>query len=97
MDDTAWKLLAGLFGAIVGAVIAAVINLIAATKKVQEVELRYRYKLHENYPENARKYIENVYVTINIALTELSDSYKKFRPHINLDDSTAPKNVFIRP
>jgi hypothetical protein len=60
---------------------------------VQEVELSYRYKLHENYLENARKYIANVYVAINIALTELSDSYKKFRPHINLDESTAPEEV----
>src|ERR1700709_1079621 len=82
MDDGTLKLLIGLVGAAVGALAAAVANMYAANRKIKEIELSYNYKLQDGYLENARKFTGEVYVPINILLTQLSNAYNGFRSRV---------------
>ncbi|GAA0447849.1 hypothetical protein Ade02nite_60380 [Paractinoplanes deccanensis] len=67
--------------AVLGAAVTATASVIAANRKVREIEVAYRQKLRESYLENARKYTESVYVPIAVALTKLTGAFDQYRVH----------------
>ncbi|MBC7578240.1 MAG: hypothetical protein H7312_12920 [Tardiphaga sp.] len=98
MDENLIKAFLAIAGAIIGAIIAALTNAYAANQKIKEIEIGYRFKLRDGYLENARKMSEQVYLPINILLTNLSMAYDKLRLRINFDDNTVPvgsQNAFL--
>lgn len=58
---------------------AAMATVLAANKKVREVEIVYEQKIRESYLENARSYTQAVYVPIAVELTKLRSAFDKFR------------------
>lgn len=98
MDETIIKLLLGFAGAVVGALGAAAATMYASSRKIKEIELAYSYKLQDGYLENARKLTGEVYVPINILLTDLSKAYDTFRARVDFDSKTVPggsHNFFV--
>jgi hypothetical protein len=75
-------------GVLVGTVITAVGTAYSTKKKIQEIELTYGQKLQDVYLENARNYMEGVYLPLHLALAELSKSYETFRASVDFDAKT---------
>jgi hypothetical protein len=90
-DDYWTKVLVSVIAACLGAIVVGVVNAYASRQKIKEVELQYKFKLRDGYLENARKLTEQVYIPINIALTDLYNSYEKFIVSANTDDDTIEK------
>ena len=87
MEATTIAGLIGAGGAALGAVVTAVASAYAAGRKLKEIELEYRHKIdeteranlqkrQENYLKNAKKVEAEVYLPINLLLTELSTTTK---------------------
>lgn len=91
MDDTIIKLLIGFAAAVTGALLTAAATMYAANRKIKEIELAYSYKLQDGYLENARKLTGEVYIPINILLTDLSKAYDTFRARVDFDSETVPE------
>jgi hypothetical protein len=94
MDETTVKLIIGFAGALAGALAAAAANMYAANRKIKEIELAYIYKLQDGYLENARKLTGEVYVPINILLTNLSNAYDSFRARVDFESNTVPEGSY---
>jgi hypothetical protein len=77
-------------GAVLGVVITVSGTIYAAKKKTEEVWLVYEQRLQDRYLENARAYLESVYIPLHLALAHLTRSYRVFRSHINFDAQEAP-------
>ncbi|WP_147265162.1 hypothetical protein [Micromonospora sp. LHW51205] len=75
--------------AVAGAIAAAAATVLAANKRVREVEIGYLQKIQESYLENARAYTQGVYVPIAIQLTKLSTAFDKFRVDASIDSIDA--------
>lgn len=91
MDDNLLKALLAVASAIAGATIAGFANAYAANRRIEEIQIQHAHKLKENYLENARKMSEQVYIPINIILSELSMAYDTFRLKVDYDNETAPQ------
>ncbi|MFG1881984.1 hypothetical protein [Micromonospora sp. NPDC049102] len=70
---------------ILGAAATAIATIIAANKKVREVEITYLQRLQESYLENARAYTNSIYVPIAIAMTRLLSAFDQFRLNRDAD------------
>lgn len=77
-------------GAVVGVVFTVSGTIYAAKKKVQEIEVVYEQRLQDRYLDNARAYLESVYMPLHLALAKLTGSYRTFRSHIDFDAQEAP-------
>lgn len=69
-------------GIVLGATATGVASVIAANRKVREVELVYMQRLRENYLENARAYTQGIYMPLATSLTRLSASSAKFQSEL---------------
>lgn len=76
-------------GVVVGALLAAVGAIYAAKKKTQEVEAAYVQRLRDSYLENARSYLNSVYLPVHLALAQLVMEYRKFRAHVEFKTGVA--------
>jgi hypothetical protein len=70
-------------GVVLGAVLAALGAIYAAKKKAQEVELTYAQRLQDSYLENARLYLNSIYLPVHLALARLVTEYRTFRVHVD--------------
>ncbi len=90
--SSAWTVaLIAALGAVVGVVITVSGTIYAAKKKTEEIELVYVQRLRDRYLDNARAYLESIYVPLHLALAHLTASYRTFRSHINFDAQEAPR------
>lgn len=71
-------------GVVLGATATGVASVIAANRKVREVELVYMQRLRENYLENARAYTQSIYMPLATSLTLLAASFAKFQSELAL-------------
>jgi len=98
MDEGLLKFLIGAAGAIGGAIVAAIANMYAANRKIKEIELAYSFKMRDGYLENARKLTAEVYIPINVFLTQLTNAYDTFRARIDFEKNEVPdgsRNFFL--
>lgn len=65
--------------AIAASSLAAIAAYYSARLKSKEIEITYEQRLKDTYLQNARQYINGVYVPINIALRNLSDHFRIFQ------------------
>ena len=90
LDDNMLKLLIGIGSAAIAAILTQLATAYSANRRIKEVELVYQQKLRDSYLENARKVTGEVYLPISIALTQLSNSYAKFKISIDFEAETSP-------
>src|ERR1700693_4193528 len=77
-DDNWVRALVTIAAATVGAIFASMASAYSARQKIREVELAYLYKLRDGYLDNARKVTGEVYIPVNVAITNLFKGYEKF-------------------
>lgn len=88
-SSPAWAVaLIAALGALFGVIITVAGTVYAAKKKVKEVELTYRQKLQDTYLQNARSYLESVYLPLHVAVSKLAVSYEAFRAYIDFNART---------
>ena len=64
--------------AVVGVVVTLLGTVYAANKRVAEVRETYRQRLQDVYLENARTYLNSVYLPLHLALAGLVVAYRRF-------------------
>ncbi|MFE1994120.1 hypothetical protein [Streptomyces parvulus] len=85
-SSSAWAVaLIAALGTLFGVVVTVVGSIYAANKKVKELELTYQQKLQEAYLQNARAYLESVYLPLHVAVSKLAAAYEAFRAYIDFD------------
>jgi hypothetical protein len=77
-------------GVVLGAAATGFATVVAANRKVREVELAFLQRLQENYLENARAYTQGVYMPIATALTRLSAEFGKYQSELEASNESAP-------
>jgi hypothetical protein len=77
-------------GIVIGAVATGIFAVVAADRKVREIEVTYQQKLHENYLDNARAYTRSVYMPLATALTKLSAAFERYRAELQSLRDPAP-------
>jgi hypothetical protein len=80
-------------GVVVTAVAAAIATAYTANKKVREVELSYAQRLQDSYLNNAREYLQSVYLPLHLAVTDLVEAHRDFRAHADRAAGTAPDDA----
>jgi len=75
---------------LVGILVAIIGNLFVVRAKVREVDLLYRQKLADSYLATARTYTREIYVPLNVLLSQLADAYLELREHIDFENATVP-------
>lgn len=76
-------------GVVVTAVAAAIATAYTANKNVREVELSYAQRLPDSYLNNAREYLQSVYLPVHLAVTDLIEAHRDFRAHADRAAGTA--------
>lgn len=77
-------------GIVLGAVATGIFSIVAAGRKVREIEVTYQQRLQENYLENARVYTRSVYMPLATALTKLSAAFQEYRSELEELQDTIP-------
>ncbi|MEA2839651.1 MAG: hypothetical protein QOF41_981 [Methylobacteriaceae bacterium] len=90
MDETWVKIVVGIGAGIVGALLAAGANALAAHLRIREVKLTYEQQLRSGYLENARKVSEEVYIPLAVATSKLWNSYDNLRSKIDFEVEAWP-------
>ncbi|MFI5915601.1 hypothetical protein [Dactylosporangium sp. NPDC051541] len=80
-------------GVVLGAVASATAVVVAANRKVRELEVTYRQKLQDNYLENARAYTNSVYVPLATSVTKLAAEYERLRTKAPEDDDAVVRTA----
>jgi len=94
LDDTTIKILLGAAGAIIGAIITYISARLSASQKVRELEISYAQRLKDNYLQNARQVINEVYIPLNIELTKLNQDFIKFKSIDKVDEDSEAIDSF---
>ncbi|MGJ5805096.1 hypothetical protein ACSCB1_39270 [Streptomyces europaeiscabiei] len=88
-SSPAWAVaLIAALGALFGVIITVAGTVYAANKKVKELELTYQQKLQEAYLQNARSYLDSVYLPLHVAVSKLAVSYEAFRAFVDFNAQT---------
>ncbi len=96
MDSGIATALIGAVGVVLGAGLAAVGSAYAASRKVREIELNYAHKIRDNYLENARRFAGEVYLPINILITNLNNAYYDFQSYVDFETAAAPDSALAK-
>lgn len=90
MDQPVLIALIGAVSAIGGALVAGIATWANGRLKLRELQVTYEQKLEDKYLENARQYINGVYVPLSLALSKLAQSHRLLRASLGESDQPVP-------
>jgi hypothetical protein len=73
---------------VVGALATALGSAYASSRRLLEVQMTYEQKLKDAYLGNARSYLDEVYLPLQVALTKVSKAYRIARSEIDFATGT---------